>query len=1180
MTARPQTPLPVGNQPGLTRIERRIGTYRQFLDTMRARLSDPEHPELAALTVRSLDDPAIALLDAGAVLGDVLTFYTERIATEGYLRTATEEQSLRLLGRLVGHRPRPGIAAGTFLAYTLDRDPAGSDPVVVIPRGSRVQSVPSAGTQPQAFETSVALPARPSWNDLAVIRRRPIVLGPADLTDRAERTELRLAGTATNLAAGDRLLFVFGPGAGEQVPVIVAGVRVDPQDGVTVVSLPAQAAESVPDVARDLGELLNEQADSDMPERSRQVRRFLDEVLAPMIASTGDLTAELDVAIDRLAEAAGPARPYPAVREWFAEVGARLAELRERAQAAASFEAGSVAAEPFASRASDDEANDPALRGLGTLIEALRRPPAALPVLSQTPARDPAAIYTPGSDAVARLIGALDPQLRDSLYPAWRQVDVTAAPELDGVQALRVVANPFGATAPLQAVIVNGQPSGQREWSLAGNQLLAIQVGYQGGAPQRSQLSFTDRSGEWFESFDFDDGPQDRKLLGPGTVSLAVTRPAEPDPGPDVEPEPGAPAVDPAAGVTFSFDGQLPNQQVFVSYLDLPAGPVRVRIGDRPAYVVEFNHDDVVDVIDGWQVRIRVSERRPGNDFDLNVTFEAELAAAARNILSLDAVYPAIAPGSWVVIDRPQKTTEISQVITRVLQARVVALADFGITGKVTQLRLADDWLDADDRNLSDIRETSIYARGEPVAVATEPIPDDVSGDTLELADLHDGLDPGRWAVVSGERTDIPGATGVTGTEVVMIGAIRQQVDPARPGDRVHTVLTLVTPLSYRYRRETVQVAGNVVRATAGASRDEAIGSGDASAAGQSFVLFAGPLTWLPADNPLGAASTLQVRVAGVLWHEVDSFAGRGPDERVYVTSTQDDGRTRVSFGDGEHGARLPTGVENVRAAYRVGLGADGNLGPHRITQLITRPLGVSGVDNPVPSVGGADPDGARELRRGIPLSVTALDRLVGVTDYADFARARAGIGRAAARRLSDGTRQVVQVTVAGPTADALAPDADVVTALRSALVRFGDRQLPVVVDVHEPVLLVLAAGVRIAPDFSFALVEPLLRAALLEQLGYSARELGQPAYRSEVLVAAHRVPGVDYVDVDTFLGVPGGAGPAELERLTGNVTRPAASVPALPARYDPGGGGLRPAQLVWLPASLPDALILREIPA
>ena len=59
--------------------------------------SAPGIYSLSALTTRESDDPAIALLDAWAVAGDVLTFYQERIANEGYLRTATERRSIREL---------------------------------------------------------------------------------------------------------------------------------------------------------------------------------------------------------------------------------------------------------------------------------------------------------------------------------------------------------------------------------------------------------------------------------------------------------------------------------------------------------------------------------------------------------------------------------------------------------------------------------------------------------------------------------------------------------------------------------------------------------------------------------------------------------------------------------------------------------------------------------------------------------------------------------------------------------------------------------------------------------------------------------------------------------------------------------------------------------------------------
>ena len=53
-----------------------------------------KYPALRALTTRDNSDPTIAVLDAFAVMGDVLTFYQERIANEGYLRTATERRSI------------------------------------------------------------------------------------------------------------------------------------------------------------------------------------------------------------------------------------------------------------------------------------------------------------------------------------------------------------------------------------------------------------------------------------------------------------------------------------------------------------------------------------------------------------------------------------------------------------------------------------------------------------------------------------------------------------------------------------------------------------------------------------------------------------------------------------------------------------------------------------------------------------------------------------------------------------------------------------------------------------------------------------------------------------------------------------------------------------------------------
>src|SRR5262249_53155658 len=160
-------------------------------------------------------DPCVAFLDAWATVADVLTFYQERIANEGYLRTATERRSVAELARLVGYRLRPGVAAGTYLAYTLE--PTAR---VTIAAGSKVQSGRGPGELPQTFETAEELVARGEWNRFTPRQTRP--LNPAALDDAAPNPlsppsgdappPVYLKGITTGLNPGDPLLADFGTG--------------------------------------------------------------------------------------------------------------------------------------------------------------------------------------------------------------------------------------------------------------------------------------------------------------------------------------------------------------------------------------------------------------------------------------------------------------------------------------------------------------------------------------------------------------------------------------------------------------------------------------------------------------------------------------------------------------------------------------------------------------------------------------------------------------------------------------------------------------------------------------------------------------------------------------------------------------------------------------------------------
>ncbi|MCQ6513323.1 hypothetical protein NPN18_26520, partial [Vibrio parahaemolyticus] len=79
---------------------------------------------------------------------------------------------------------------------------------------------------------------------------------------------------------------------------------------------------------------------------------------------------------------------------------------------------------------------------------------------------------------------------------------------------------------------------------------------------------------------------------------------------------------------------------------------------------------------------------------------------------------------------------------------------------------------------------------------------------------------------------------------------------------------------------------------------------------------------------------------------------------------------------------------ENVKVKYRKGIGLGGLVGENKLSQLMTRPLGVKGVTNPLAAEGAQDLERLADARRNAPLAVLTLGRVVSLQDYEDFARA------------------------------------------------------------------------------------------------------------------------------------------------------------------------------------------------
>jgi hypothetical protein len=362
--------------------------------------------------------------------------------------------------------------------------------------------------------------------------------------------------------------------------------------------------------------------------------------------------------------------------------------------------------------------------------------------------------------------------------------------------------------------------------------------------------------------------------------------------------------------------------------------------------------------------------------------------------------------------------------------------------------------------------------------------------------------------------------------------------------DRDRTTLTLAAPLAHVYDRPATSVNANVARATHGETVNEILGSGDARQPNARFALRQFPLTHVSAPTPTGRRAELAVRANDLLWTEVPSLYARGPTERLYEVRIDDDARASVLFGDGIEGSRLPSGDHNVRATYRKGLGLAGNVAPGKITNLLSRPLGVTGASNPAPATGGEDPETTDRARTNAPLTVLTLERAVSIRDYQDFARAFAGIAKAHALWIPSGPARGVFLTVAGELGAAVPETSDTFANLQEALRLYGDPLMPLVLKSYRDVRFRVRAAIKVAADHDAALVLPAVEARLRAAFGFEARGFGQGVSVDEVSAAAHGVAGVVAVHV-AELHRSLAPSPAFVPRIFAEL--PVASLTALP---------------------------------
>jgi predicted phage baseplate assembly protein len=148
-----------------------------------------------------------------------------------------------------------------------------------------------------------------------------------------------------------------------------------------------------------------------------------------------------------------------------------------------------------------------------------------------------------------------------------------------------------------------------------------------------------------------------------------------------------------------------------------------------------------------------------------------------------------------------------------------------------------------------------------------------------------------------------------------------------------------------------------------------------------------------------------------VNWFPQRDLLGSDRFARDFVVEVEEDGRSRLRFGDGTFG-RLPPDVSALQATYRIGNGKSGNVGRETILHVLSTIPGLRSLRNPLAARGGVDPESLEEVRQYAPQAFRRQERAVNAEDYVAIATGHPQVQRAQASLRWTGSWHTVFLTI------------------------------------------------------------------------------------------------------------------------------------------------------------------------
>lgn len=256
-------------------------------------------------------------------------------------------------------------------------------------------------------------------------------------------------------------------------------------------------------------------------------------------------------------------------------------------------------------------------------------------------------------------------------------------------------------------------------------------------------------------------------------------------------------------------------------------------------------------------------------------------------------------------------------------------------------------------------------------------------------------------------------------------------------------------------------------------------------------------------------------------WTAEQDLLADGPTDTHFVVEIESDGTARLRFGDSVNGLR-PDSDTSFTASYRIGNGTAGNVGAD--TLIHCDDANVAKCINPLPAVGGADPETPAQIRRRAPQAFLTQERAITMPDYVRVAEMNAQVENAVATLRWTGSWYTVFITAEPKGAGNLT------TALRKELKKNINRYRLAGQDIElespQYVSLQIALTVCVDPAYFRGDVAKALSEVLGSRILSNGTKglfypdnftFGQTIYLSRIYASARKVAGVQSLVATVF---------------------------------------------------------------